>query len=108
MTWRRCSSGSRDAILVGLSMGGTIAQRFALEHPRRIVGLVLVGATPHGLGPDVQVANVLAAIDELGVEQASQRVIERSFGPRRGSSSSSPSERSSRLRRLSRNGRSCR
>ncbi len=72
----------QDAVLVGLSMGGTVAQRFALKHPSRIVGLVLVGATPHGLGPDVQVENVLAAIDELGVEQASQRVIERSFGPR--------------------------
>lgn len=72
----------RDAVLVGLSMGGTIAQRFALKRPKSIVGLVLVGATPHGLGPDVQVDNVLAAIDELGVEQASQRVIERSFGPR--------------------------
>lgn len=72
----------REAVLVGLSMGGTIAQRFAMKHPKRIVGLVLVGATPHGLGPDVQVDNVLAAIDELGVAQASQRVIERSFGPR--------------------------
>lgn len=69
------------AVLVGLSMGGTISQRFTLAHSQRLKGLVLVGATPHGLGPDVQVSNVLAAIDELGVEQASQRVIERSFAP---------------------------
>lgn len=72
----------QDAVLVGLSMGGTISQRFVLQHAQRLKGLVLVGATPHGLGPDVQVSNVLAAIDEYGVEQASQRVIERSFGPR--------------------------
>jgi len=71
----------RDAVLVGLSMGGTIAQRFALKHPEKLAGLVLVGATPHGLGPDVQVENVLAAISELGVEEASKRVIERSFAP---------------------------
>lgn len=69
----------RDAILVGLSMGGTISQRYALKQPQSLAGLVLVGATPHGLGPDVQVSNVLAAIDALGVEEASQRVIERSF-----------------------------
>lgn len=66
-------------VLVGLSMGGTIAQRFVLKHPERTTALVLVGATPHGLGPDVKVENVLAAIDALGVAEASQNVIERSF-----------------------------
>lgn len=70
----------QDAVLVGLSMGGTIAQRFALKHRTRLRGLVLVGATPHGLGPDVAVENVLAAIDRLGVVAASQAVIDRSFG----------------------------
>lgn len=69
-----------DAVLIGLSMGGTIAQAFALKNPSLLRALVLVGATPHGLGPDVRVDNVLKAIDELGVEQASQAVIERSFG----------------------------
>lgn len=69
-----------DAVLVGLSMGGTVAQRFTLKHRHRLRGLVLVGATPHGLGPDVNVDNVLAAIDRLGVVAASQAVIDRSFG----------------------------
>lgn len=69
-----------DAVLIGLSMGGTIAQGFALRNPELLRALVLVGATPHGLGPDVRVDNVLKAIEELGVEQASQAVIDRSFG----------------------------
>lgn len=69
-----------DAILVGLSMGGTVSQRFALKHGDRLRALALVGATPHGLGPDVAVENVLAAIDRLGVVAASQAVIDRSFG----------------------------
>ena len=69
-----------DAVLVGLSMGGTVAQSFALSHPDRVRALVLVGATPHGLGEDVNVDNVLKAIDGVGVVAASQNVIERSFG----------------------------
>jgi pimeloyl-ACP methyl ester carboxylesterase len=72
--------GIEQAILVGLSMGATIAQRFALRNPELLEALVLVGATPHGLGADVKFDNVIANIDALGVEQASQNVIERSFG----------------------------
>lgn len=68
------------AVLIGLSMGGTVAQTFALSYPERVKALVLVGATPHGLGSDVNVDNVLKAIEDLGVVTASQKVIERSFG----------------------------
>lgn len=69
-----------SAVLVGLSMGGTVAQSFTLAYPERVRALVLVGATPHGLGADVNVDNVLKAIDGEGVVVASQNVIERSFG----------------------------
>lgn len=69
-----------DTVLVGLSMGGTISQRFTLRHRKRLRGLVLVGATPHGLGPDVVADNVVAAIERIGVVAASQAVIDRSFG----------------------------
>jgi pimeloyl-ACP methyl ester carboxylesterase len=62
-------------------MGGTIAQRFALRNPGRLRALCLVGATPHGLGPDVQADQVASAIGRLGVERASQAVIDRSFWP---------------------------
>jgi len=33
-----------EAVIVGHSMGGSIAQRFAIDHPARLLGLVLVGA----------------------------------------------------------------
>lgn len=69
----------QEAVLIGLSMGGTVSQHFALRHRERLRGLVLVGATPHGLGPDVSVQHVLEAIDRLGVVAASQAVIDRSF-----------------------------
>lgn len=36
--------GIEKAIVVGHSMGGSIAQRFAIDHPARMLGLVLIGA----------------------------------------------------------------
>jgi pimeloyl-ACP methyl ester carboxylesterase len=36
--------GIRRAVVVGHSMGATIAQRFAVDHPDRVLGLALVGA----------------------------------------------------------------
>ncbi|CAB3749379.1 alpha/beta fold hydrolase [Paraburkholderia humisilvae] len=71
----------RDAVLVGLSMGGVIAQQFALKHPARLRALAVVDTTSHGFGPDVQVDNVFSAIDRLGVVAASQQVARRSFSP---------------------------
>lgn len=73
--------GIKDAALVGLSMGGTISQLFALKYPSLLRALVLADATSHGLGDDVDAGNVLAAIDMYGVVKASQHVIERSFAP---------------------------
>lgn len=40
--------GIQRAVLVGCSMGGTIVLDFALEHPERVDGLVLVSAAPSG------------------------------------------------------------
>jgi pimeloyl-ACP methyl ester carboxylesterase len=38
------ASGLRTAILVGHSMGASVAQRFVVDHPQRTAGLVLMGA----------------------------------------------------------------
>jgi non-heme chloroperoxidase len=44
-----------SAIIVGHSMGSVVAQRFAIDHPSRTLGLVLVGAFPTLVGhPDLQ------------------------------------------------------
>ena len=45
----------RSAVVVGHSMGSLVAQRFAIDHPERTAGLVLLGAMPTIKGhPDVQ------------------------------------------------------
>jgi pimeloyl-ACP methyl ester carboxylesterase len=68
------------AALVGLSMGGVIAQQFALKNPQLLQALVLVGTTAHGLGRDVDAEAVLAAIDDLGIAASSEDLAMRSFG----------------------------
>ncbi|MEH7344749.1 alpha/beta hydrolase [Bacillus sp. JJ1532] len=68
-----------SAVLVGLSMGGAIVQRFALDHPNLVRALILVGTTAYGLGPMVQAKNVINRIDEIGIEEASKEVIRHSF-----------------------------
>lgn len=67
------------ATIFGLSMGGAITMRFALDHPERVKALGLIGTTAFGLGPMVQARNVLARITEIGIEAASQEVIVHSF-----------------------------
>jgi 3-oxoadipate enol-lactonase len=71
----------RRAALVGLSMGGVIAQKFAFKNPQLLDALVLVDTTPHGVGEEVRTENVLAAIDDLGIAAASRHVAARSFSP---------------------------
>lgn len=38
--------GIREALMVGHSMGSYVAQRFAMDHPARTLGLVLMGSFP--------------------------------------------------------------
>jgi non-heme chloroperoxidase len=40
------SLGIGQAVLVGHSLGAQVAQRFAIEHPYRTIGLVLIGGYP--------------------------------------------------------------
>ena len=42
--------GVERAHLVGLSMGGAIAQMIALEHPERVLSLTLMSTSPVGTG----------------------------------------------------------
>jgi pimeloyl-ACP methyl ester carboxylesterase len=44
--------GPASAHLVGMSMGGAIAQLVALDHPGRVASLTLISTSPAGPGPD--------------------------------------------------------
>ncbi|WP_232343965.1 alpha/beta fold hydrolase [Actinoplanes awajinensis] len=56
--------GVPAAHLVGLSLGGALAQRIAVEHPHRVLTLTLI-ATSAGLGPDAM--PVLAGVGAVAV-----------------------------------------
>jgi 3-oxoadipate enol-lactonase len=63
------AAGMRRAVIVGISMGGMIAQHVALRHPRRVDGLVLLATTPglpHGRLPGVRALATLLALPFLG------------------------------------------
>jgi len=71
------------AVLIGLSMGGIVAQKFALKYPHLLKALVLVDTTSHGIGPDATA--VLANADKRGFKKAVEDLSDISF-----SSSASP------------------
>src|SRR6195256_5295358 len=73
------------AVLIGLSMGGIVAQKFALKHRQLVKALVLVDTTSHGIGPDATANAFLAVADKRGLEKAVQDLSDISF-----SSSASP------------------
>ncbi|MFV8750061.1 alpha/beta fold hydrolase [Nannocystaceae bacterium ST9] len=55
-------AGVRQAVIVGISMGGMIAQHVALRHPERVNGLVLMATTPglpHGKLPELDTLGAL-------------------------------------------------
>ena len=52
------------AVIVGHSMGGFVAQRFAAEHPERTRGVVVMGSAP-GMGRNYVVREMLWALDAM-------------------------------------------
>jgi pimeloyl-ACP methyl ester carboxylesterase len=73
------------AVLIGLSMGGIVAQKFALKYRHFVKALVLVDTTSHGIGPDATADAFLANADKRGLKKAVQDLSDVSF-----SSSASP------------------
>jgi pimeloyl-ACP methyl ester carboxylesterase len=57
--------GMEAAVIVGSSSGGLIAQRLAVDHPQRALGLVLVGS-PRSLRGNPAVAAFADALSRLG------------------------------------------
>lgn len=64
--------------LVGISVGGLIAQRFALDHPERIAGLVLCD-TAAKIGDAASWSDRIAAVEAGGLEAIADAVMLRWF-----------------------------
>lgn len=72
--------GIESAALVGLSVGGMIAQRAAVRAPRRVTALVLC-CTAAKIGTPELWAERIAAVEQGGVEPIVGNVLQRWFTP---------------------------
>ena len=70
--------GLERAIVIGDSLGGMVAQRFALDYPEATQGLVLVETSAHILRRTLQVKAILLAMRLLG-PRALYRLFRRRF-----------------------------
>jgi 3-oxoadipate enol-lactonase len=92
--------GIERAHLLGCSRGGSLALDFALAHPERVGGLVLVCSSPSGYQPpqpvpeSAQVPDLIAAFDAGNLERAAELEVQVWVdGPRRTPDQVSPAMR---------------
>jgi 3-oxoadipate enol-lactonase len=75
--------GVEQAHLVGISLGGMVAQEFALEYPRRLASLVLCDTTSkYPDGTDRIWRDRIAAVQAEGLTPQVEATLERWFTPR--------------------------
>lgn len=67
------------AVLLGVSMGGFVAQRFALDYPKLLDGLVLASTSDGELAPGLLDDNPATAIKALGWRKISSDMITGAF-----------------------------
>jgi len=72
--------GIESAALVGLSVGGMIAQRAAVREPQRVKALVLC-CTAAKIGTPQLWAERIAAVEQGGIEPIAGNVLQRWFTP---------------------------
>lgn len=71
----------RSAVLLGVSMGGFVAQRFALDRPERLAGLVLASTSDGEFAPGVLADDPAARIRQDGWRAFSAALITGAFPP---------------------------
>jgi pimeloyl-ACP methyl ester carboxylesterase len=72
------------AHILGVSMGGMIAQYLAVDHPRRVRGLVLVVSHcggPHQVQPAPEIARLVAEMSTVGTPESRIRALPAFFDP---------------------------
>ncbi|MEM7270688.1 MAG: 3-oxoadipate enol-lactonase [Pseudomonadota bacterium] len=74
-------AGVKDAVIVGLSIGGMIAQGLAAKHPDLIRGVVLCD-TAAKIGTPGMWADRIAAVEKGGIEALEDSILERWFSKR--------------------------